>query len=85
MYKLILIHESGVVVDEWTIDPDDPSPQKAKEPVSPETHALEDEFRETLGTKVSLFRSRKGRGRLVVHFYSEEELQTINDVIVGGG
>ena len=62
-----------------------PAPKQTQPPVSPELYALEQEFRETLGTKVNLFRNRKGRGRLVVHFYSEEELQTIYDVIVGGG
>jgi ParB family chromosome partitioning protein len=63
----------------------EPPPKKPKGPVSPEMQALEEEFRETLGTKVNLFRSRKGRGRLVIHFFSEEELQAIYDVIVGGG
>jgi len=61
------------------------APPKQAEPVSPEVQALEEDFRETLGTKVSLYRSRKGRGRLVIHFFSEEELQAIYDVIVGGG
>jgi len=51
---------------------------------SPETEALEAAFREALGTKVQLFRSKKG-GKLVIHFYSEEELQAIYDVIVGRG
>jgi len=45
---------------------------------SPETVALEQRFRESLGTKVDLFRSRKG-GRVVIHFYSEEDLQTLFD------
>jgi ParB family chromosome partitioning protein len=63
----------------------EPAPKRPKEPANPETQALELEFRETLGTKVSLFRNRKGQGRLVIHFYSEEELQTIYDVIVAGG
>ncbi len=49
---------------------------------SPETRALEDRFRAALGTKVDLLRSRRG-GRLVIHFYSEEELQNIYDLIVG--
>ncbi len=62
----------------------EPQP-KDKEPVSPETQALEEDFREMLGTKVNLYRNRKGKGRLVVHFYSEEELQAIYDVIVGRG
>jgi ParB family chromosome partitioning protein len=63
----------------------EPAPKKVTRPASPEVEALEEEFRETLGTKVNLYRSRKGRGRLVIHFYSEEELQAIYDLIVGGG
>jgi ParB family chromosome partitioning protein len=63
----------------------EPEPPKQPEPVSPEIQALEEDFRETLGTKVNLYRGRKGRGRLVIHFFSEEELQALYDVIVGGG
>ncbi len=62
----------------------EPPPRQPKEPADPETQALEKEFRETLGTKVDLYRNRKGQGRLVIHFYSEEELQAIYDAIVGG-
>jgi len=47
----------------------------------PETTALETAFRTALGTKVNLLRSKKG-GKLVIHFYSEEELQRLYDVIV---
>ena len=63
----------------------EPQPPRPKSQPNPETEALELEFRDTLGTKVDLYRNRKGRGRLVIHFYSEEELQTIYDIIVGGG
>jgi ParB family chromosome partitioning protein len=62
----------------------EPPKKKPKDPVSPETKALEEEFREMLGTKVNLYRNRKGRGRLVIHFYSEEELEAIYDLILGG-
>jgi ParB family chromosome partitioning protein len=55
---------------------------KVKEASSPDTIALENSFREALGTKVRLFRSKKG-GKLVIHYYSEEELQAIYDIIVG--
>lgn len=48
---------------------------------SPETRALEAEFENALGTRVQLMRSRRG-GKLVIHFYSEEELQALYDVIV---
>jgi ParB family chromosome partitioning protein len=49
---------------------------------SPEVRELETRFREALSTKVSLRRKGKG-GRLVIYFYSEEELAAIYDHIVG--
>lgn len=58
-----------------------PRPKRLEQPPSPETKALEDRFREALGTKVQLFRSKHG-GRLVIHFYSEEDLQALCDLIV---
>jgi ParB family chromosome partitioning protein len=48
---------------------------------SPETAALEQQFREALGTKVDLFRSRKG-GRVVIHYYSEDDLQVLYERFV---
>jgi ParB family chromosome partitioning protein len=57
-------------------------PRRKGEPPSPETEALENEFRNALGTKVRLFRSKKG-GKLVIQFYSEEELEAIYRIIVG--
>jgi ParB family chromosome partitioning protein len=59
-----------------------PKPKRPDTSTSPETRALEDRFREAIGTKVQLFRSRRG-GRLVIHFYSEEELQAFYELIVG--
>jgi ParB family chromosome partitioning protein len=50
--------------------------------VSPETRALEARFREALGTKVNLNRSGQG-GRIVIYFYSEEELDALYGRIVG--
>jgi len=57
--------------------------QQAVPSQSPETRSLEDRFRSALGTKVNLFRSKRG-GKLVIHFFSEEELQSIYERIVGG-
>ena len=56
--------------------------QVPKPPPSPETRVLESRFREALGTKVSLVR-RGQRGRLVIHFYSDEELDALYGRIVG--
>lgn len=49
---------------------------------SPELDHLESEFRQSLGTKVDIQKSAKG-GKVVIHYYSDEELQVIYDVIVG--
>lgn len=42
---------------------------------------LEDQFRNALGTKVQLSKSRRG-GRLVIYFYSDEELERIYGAII---
>jgi ParB family chromosome partitioning protein len=57
--------------------------EKSTPEVPPQTRALEASFREALGTKVSLARSGKG-GRIVIYFYSEEELDALYERIVGG-
>lgn len=60
-----------------------PGSKKESSRQSPETRALEADFESALGTRVQLFRSRQG-GKLVIHFYSEEELQALYDALVGG-
>jgi ParB family chromosome partitioning protein len=64
-----------------TIEPaiDEPAEEA---PVDPATRRLEEAFRGALGTKVTLQRGRRG-GKLVIHFYSDEELQAIYEHIVG--
>ena len=56
--------------------------EQPPQPQSPETRALESRFREALGTKVSLTRGDEG-GRIVIYFYSEEELDALYEYIVG--
>ncbi|MGQ9490992.1 MAG: ParB/RepB/Spo0J family partition protein [Anaerolineae bacterium] len=46
------------------------------------TQRLEEAFRSALGTKVALTRGRRG-GKLIISFYSDEELQAIYERIVG--
>jgi len=61
-----------------------PSQEEAEatgDPNELQTRHLEDEFRNALGTKVTLTRGPRG-GRLVISFYSEEELQAIYDRII---
>jgi ParB family chromosome partitioning protein len=44
--------------------------------------ALADEISQSLGTKVDIQQSAKG-GKLVIHYYSDEELQAIYETIIG--
>ncbi len=60
-------------------------PRPAPPPASPQTQALETALREALGTRVSLQRDKKGAGRVVIHFYSDEELDHIYTRIVNEG
>ncbi|MSQ61978.1 MAG: ParB/RepB/Spo0J family partition protein [Dehalococcoidia bacterium] len=44
--------------------------------------AIEESLRNILGTKVLLVRGRKG-GRLVIHFYSDDDLEGLLDILTG--
>ena len=59
-----------------------PSPQPAPEFEAQLRH-LEGRFRSALGTKVSLTRNQDGTGRLVVHFFSDDDLESIYRLIAG--
>lgn len=48
----------------------------------PEIVALESEFQQVLGTRVNIRKDTKG-GKVIIHFYSEEELHAIYAAIVG--
>jgi len=63
-----------------------PDPASSPQP-TPEIEAqirqLEGRFRSILGTKVSLARNQDGTGKLVVHFYSDDDLESIYRLIAG--
>ncbi len=59
-----------------------PKKGKAKAERAPEETDLEERLRQFLGTRVSLKRGRKG-GRVVIHFYSDEELNALVDRLLG--
>lgn len=50
-------------------------------PKAPEFSHLEELLREALGTRVTLQRSRRG-GSIIIHFYSDEELNAILDQLL---
>jgi ParB family chromosome partitioning protein len=51
--------------------------------VDPDLERVEEDLRRALGTKVSLARSRRG-GRIVIEYYSDEELGRLYDRLTGG-
>jgi ParB family chromosome partitioning protein len=66
---------------------DDPQPAAARAEVAesedPELERVESDLRSALGTKVSIARSRRG-GRIIIEFYSDDELSRLFDRLVGG-
>jgi ParB family chromosome partitioning protein len=57
-----------------------PTPQKP----DADLERVEEDLRRSLGTKVILARTRRG-GRIVIEYYSDEDLGRIYERIVGGG
>jgi ParB family chromosome partitioning protein len=51
--------------------------------LEPELERVEEDLRRALGTKVTLARSRRG-GRIVIEYYSDEELTQLYDRLIGG-
>jgi ParB family transcriptional regulator, chromosome partitioning protein len=58
------------------------SARRQAAPAAPEVRALQRQLEAALGTRVSLVR-RGQRGRLVIHFYSDEELDALAERILG--
>ena len=55
----------------------------AAPPRDTELERVEEDLRRSLGTKVTLARSRKG-GRIIIEYYSDEELGQLYDRLIGG-
>ncbi len=62
---------------------DPATPRPARRDPDSDVERVEEELRRALGTKVTLARSRRG-GRIVIEFYSEEELGRLYDRLTGG-
>jgi ParB family chromosome partitioning protein len=58
-------------------------PDRASDHPDPDRERVEEELRRALGTKVRLDRTRKG-GRIVIEYYSEEELGRLYERLIGG-
>jgi ParB family chromosome partitioning protein len=52
-------------------------------PGDPDLERVEEDLRRSLGTKVSLARTRRG-GRIVIEYYGDEELERLYERLIGG-
>lgn len=62
---------------------DEPAAARERAPLSPDLADLEAQLRGVLATKVGIVRTRRG-GRLVIDFYSDEELDRLYSIITRG-
>ncbi len=65
---------------------DPAEPRNGAKPTSvrdPDLERVEEDLRRSLGTKVSLARTRKG-GRIVIEYYNDEDLGRLYERLVGG-
>ena len=51
----------------------------AKTDLTPELKEIENKLRQSIGTKVSLRPTKNGAGSISIHYYSDEELESIID------
>lgn len=89
LHALATIRRSGLTVRQTEAlvralqtQPDKDVATSTERCLSPQDRYVVERFEEHLGTRVELLRGRKG-GRLVIHFYSDEELQAIYQTVAG--
>ena len=78
-FQTIVSHELNVRQAEELVRKlagEKPTVEKSKPPKDPELKQIESSLRSILGTKVTLNHGKKG-GTLVIHYYSDEELETL--------
>jgi ParB family chromosome partitioning protein len=62
----------------------EPAPEPKRLPQPMELRAVEERLRGALGTKVQVVKGRRG-GRVVIHFYNDEELEALVERFSGDG
>lgn len=61
----------------------DETPRPKRPPLTPHDKTMLEKFEAKLGTRVELTRTDDENGKVVIHFYSQEELQAIFSAILG--
>jgi ParB family chromosome partitioning protein len=57
---------------------------EARKRKAPQIVSLEEEFSEKLGTRVTVHEGR-GKGRIVIEFYSRDDFDRLRELLLGGG
>jgi ParB family chromosome partitioning protein len=78
----LTVRQTEALVRALQAQPEEETAPSAAHPLSPQDRYVVERFEGRLGTRVELRRGKKG-GRLVIHFYSEEELQAIYQAVMG--
>ncbi len=78
--KLHLSRRQTITLVDNLLSEKKPQP-KSKPTLSPELKALQTQFEQSLGTRVNIEKGKKG-GKVVIHYYSDEDLQAIYENIV---
>lgn len=80
----LTVRQTETLVKRMLEPPADAAPDPVEDAqMTAHLRALENRFRSVLGTKVSLDRKPDGAGRLVIHFYSDDDLASIYRQILG--
>ncbi len=77
--RRLTVRQTERMVREWNEGRTDSTERSTAEPAKdPNVQDFERRLQRSLGTRVELKRGRKG-GRLVIHYYSDEELNTLSE------
>ena len=77
------VRQAEELVRQWQEQPAVKDREEQPSHLQAQMRYWENRFRDRLSTKVNLDRRADGSGRLVIHFYSDEDLETIYREIVG--
>lgn len=79
----LTVRQTEALVRRLCASPPEPAPTAENPEMQHHLQHLEDRFRAALGTKVSLNRNQDGAGKLVVHFYNDDDLDSLYQLIAG--
>ncbi len=77
------VRQTEDLVRKMQVPPTPPAEGSDDPALQAQVEYLENQFRSSLGTRVNLTRNPDGSGRLIVHFYGDDDLQSLYQRMVG--